>query len=84
MKAELIGIKAVNFTNQNTGEVVAGQKYHLAMNDPDVYGRSAESVFFTNEKISKLGINEPQLGQVFEVQYNKYGKIAEMVLTDKK
>lgn len=81
MKAELIGIKAVDFTNQ-TGEAVSGIKYHFAMEDPDVLGRAAESVFFTNEKINKHGLKEPQIGQVYDVQYNKYGKVADMVLID--
>lgn len=74
---ECIGIQNMNFKAQDGGQV-NGCKIFFTYQDDHVEGMACDSVFVSAAKLEKLTF-APDLGQAFNVLYNKYGKVADIV-----
>lgn len=71
MRVQLVGKKAVNFTN-NSEEVVTGTSIHVAFPDENVEGLRTEKFFL------KEGITLPKdtkLNDTIDLSFNMNGKV---------
>lgn len=74
---ECIGIQNMNFKAQDGGQV-NGTKFFFRYEDEHVEGMACDSVFVNAVKMRKLTF-APDLGQSFDIKYNKYGKVADII-----
>lgn len=80
---EVIGIVRSNFTLKDTGTEITGCNLYLARPiDPKLgHGVAVDRVYMTDAKLEANGINlETIVGQTVTVYYNRYGKVASMVV----
>lgn len=45
MIGNVIGVKPVNFTNKETGEVIEGSRLYVIADDMDCFGKSCEQIW---------------------------------------
>ncbi len=76
MQCELIGYKKTSFTAKDTGDKIEGLNLYVSYVDEKVDGMACERLFLTNEKAKNF---MPKVGQVLEVEYNRYGKPAAVI-----
>ena len=51
MLAKLLGIKKINFKNENTGEQISGTSLYIAFSDENTIGTKCDKVFVRDEKL---------------------------------
>lgn len=77
MIIEVVGYKKVDFVSKDTGEQIKGfNVYYTADKVENVKGCEAGKIFLSVEKAQKFDII---VGQSYEVQYNRWGKIDNMI-----
>lgn len=77
MIIEVVGFKKVDFTSQDTGERISGYNvFYTAENQPNVKGLEAGKFFLSDSKAKKFDI---QTEASYELYYNRYGKIDNLV-----
>ena len=74
MKAKVLGVQNVNFTNHDTGEVVKGVKLHCTYKDPDVNGDFCEA-FFVSDRLGVPGLYDIKPGTEIDFERNRRGKV---------
>mgnify|MGYP003275104834 CR=1 FL=1 len=82
---EVIGIVRSNFTLQATGKEITGCNLYLARPiDPKLgHGVAVDRVYMTDAKLEANGIDlETIVGREVVVYYNRYGKVASMVVQE--
>lgn len=86
MKCVLLGFKKVNFTNDNTGEVIEGVKVFFAYPEEKTVGREADGKFISQNVFDSFGFKAEQLAAAVDdtvnIEFNKYGKICGIELPD--
>ena len=75
---ELVGIRGVSFTGSD-GKQVEGTNLYLTYEDDYIDGVGTEKVFVTSKRFNSLSF-VPEIGGRCRLMYNKYGKIADIVL----
>lgn len=76
---EIVGVKKTSFTAKDTGDVISGYNIYCLYDVRGVEGRACERLFVTS---AKLGQYVPAVGDVVEVVYNRFGKVASVTLVD--
>lgn len=74
---ECIGIQDMNFKAQDGGQV-NGSKIFFTYAADHVDGLACDSVFVSAAKLERLSF-APGIGQSFNILYNKYGKVADII-----
>ena len=74
---ECIGLHSMNFRAQDGGQV-NGVKIFYTFEKPHVDGLACGSCFVSAEKLPRMTFM-PELGASFDVRYNEYGKVADIV-----
>ena len=77
----LVGYKKQSFKGKDGTQVSGTTLYLLEDERPDVEGNATDKVFVTDRK---LGDYTPSLGDDLLVVYNRYGKVASVVLNQPK
>lgn len=75
----IIGIRNVDFTAKD-GNRIIGVKLFCTFSAEFVEGVCAESVFVSNNVLSRSNITSLHVGDEIEVLYNKFGKVSGIVL----
>lgn len=75
-KVKVLGVKKVNFTNDETGEVVTGSQLWLGMETPDENwnGNEVFKVWFPEGHALKPSVDALQPYQDIEVRFDRRGK----------
>lgn len=68
---EVIGYRNSSFKSSD-GNTISGVTMYLTCSDSYVTGVVADRVFISTNKLNGYA---PQLGDVVDVEYNKYGKV---------
>lgn len=71
MIVEVAGFRKTSFT-ANDGSVISGTTLYVTYGDSNVNGVVCDRVFVS---AARLGSYDPQLGDVVNLDYNRYGKI---------
>lgn len=86
MKCALLGFKKVNFTNDNTGEVIEGVKVFFAYPEEKTVGREADGKFISQNVFDGFGFTVEKLAasvdKIVNLEFNKYGKVCGIDLPD--
>lgn len=77
MKAKIVGIRNVNFTDQNTGSVVSGKSYYYEFSEDGVEGKAAERVFVTSKRYTQLSAR-PAVGDEVNLEFSRSGKLSDV------
>ena len=73
----VVGFKKVDFTSKDTGERISGYNvFYTAEKQPNVKGLEAGKFFLSEAKAKQFDV---QTDCDFELYYNKYGKIDQLV-----
>lgn len=75
MKAKIVGIRNVNFTDQQTGNVVSGKSYFYEFFEDGVEGMAADKVFVTDQRFAQLSVH-PVVGEEVNLEFSRYGKLS--------
>ena len=88
MIVRLLGLRPVEFTNKETGEVVEGISLYFAFPDADVYGEVADKKFISNDVIEKLHLNVDEfvnaIGSDIDIMLNPRGRLSAISVCQKK
>lgn len=68
---DVIGYRNSSFKSSD-GNTISGVTMYLTYSDSSVTGLVADRVFISTNKLNGY---VPQLGDVVDVEYNKYGKV---------
>lgn len=68
---EVIGYRNSSFKSSE-GNTISGMTFYLTCGDSNVIGVVADRVFVSANKLNGYA---PNLGDVVDVEYNKYGKV---------
>lgn len=71
MIVDVVGFRASKFT-ANDGSLIEGYTLYITYGENRVIGVVADRVFVS---LNKCGGYVPQLGDVIDLEYNRYGKI---------
>lgn len=71
MTKEIVGLKRYSFTDQKTGQVVAGYSIYLQWEDKQVSGVACEQISISDKKLDGY---VPALGDIVRVGYNRYNR----------
>ena len=75
---EVVGLRDVNFTDDN-GRTVDGTSVFYLMQSDGVVGKMAGKVFVGRERRKQL-VFFPEVGDTCAVSYDRYGKVTEFKL----
>ena len=71
MTVEIVGYKKKNF-NTPDGTQISGYDLHVTGVENGVTGNFVERIFASERKLNNY---TPSLGDIVDIQYNRYGKI---------
>lgn len=69
MIINIVGERAVNFNDANTGNNITGTTYYYLHEDSNVRGYMSDKMFVGSNTQSPF-----EVGKSYEVVYNRYGK----------
>ena len=72
MLAKLLGIKKINFKNENTGEQISGTSLYIAFSDENTIGAKCDKVFVRDEKLIPKNL---KVNDTLNLGFNYKGKI---------
>lgn len=76
MIIEVVGFKKVDFVAQDSGNQIKGFNiFYTAADQDNVNGLEAGKIFLSAEKAKRFEIT---IGESYQVDYNRYGKIDSM------
>ena len=73
----IVGTKDVNFTDQQTGRVIAGRSYFFTEEVPRTQGLQTGKLFLSADRLAQLGGCVPNVGETVKVCYDQYGRVDE-------
>lgn len=73
MKAKVVGIQKVDYTNK-VGKHVVGTSLHTIHDMKNVDGQAAESIYIS-ATADIPAVNNVKVGSMVEVSYNRYGSV---------
>lgn len=79
----LVGIKNVEFTNEQTNQKVKGRRFYITYEDPSIIGKACDSKFFSDDTQVKLP-NELIIGKPYEFVYEAQGLSGKATLVEVK
>lgn len=74
MAYEVVGFRPYDMKDKDTGAVLKGVTVFVLADDPKVTGKMADKFSLSEQKLSINGWY-PNIGEVIEPVYNKYGKV---------
>lgn len=74
---KLVGFKHVCFTAKDTGALIDGYNFYLTEERQDVEGVYAERIFVSKAKLAGY---VPHVGDEIEIVYNRFGKVARVMM----
>ena len=78
MKVTLIGLKSVDFTDDN-GKRVEGYNMYIGYPDANTVGQATDRQFIFKERLEGFGVTAKELEEFvngeISIEYNKQGKI---------
>ncbi|MEY8352122.1 hypothetical protein AALB39_02075 [Lachnospiraceae bacterium 54-53] len=78
MKAKVLGIKKVDYTNK-AGKHVLGTSLHTVHDGRDMEGQMVESIYISsNTDIADL--SKVKIGCMIDIEYNRYGSVENFVV----
>lgn len=76
-KWKVIGFRKVDFTDTKQNSRVTGYSLYVCRpGGNDMSGDECQKIFFSDQRISYV----PSLGDEIQLMYNRYGKIADIIL----
>ena len=79
MAYEVVGFRPYDMKAKDTGATLKGVTVFVLADDPNVTGRMADKFSLSEEKLSANGWY-PNVGEIIEPVYNKYGKVERVEL----
>ncbi len=79
----LVGIKNVEFTNEQTKQTVKGRRFYITYEDPSTIGKACDSKFFSDDTQIKLP-NELIIGRPYDFVYQAQGLTGKATLVEVK
>lgn len=77
---KLLGRQILDFTDRQTGEVIAGIKLHFCYKDDNVLGEAVDAKFFRKDSpFYELAFKLP-IGCDFKFDYTPKGKVCDLIL----
>lgn len=79
---KIVGFKRTEFTAKDTGAIIGGYNFYVTEERKNVVGVYTDSFFVSDNALARSEINSTDIGigDVVEVLYNRYGKIASIKL----
>ena len=74
MAYEVVGFRPYDMKAKDTGATLKGVTVFVLADDPNVTGRMADKFSLSEKKLSANGWY-PNLGEMIDLYYNKYGKV---------
>ena len=75
----IVGYRDVNFTSQQGNEITGMTIYYTETDVYGVSGQACDKFFMSSKRLKDIGW-KPAVGDNVELNYNKYGKVAGVVL----
>lgn len=70
MEIKVVGFRNVNFKDNQTGNDISGTSVYFLYHDRNVEGNAADKTFIGSNRVNPFQINK-----VYNVAYNRFGKI---------
>lgn len=79
---KIIGIEKIRFEAKD-GQIISGKRFHTGEDIPADRGtgQATDRFFMSDGKLANLNF-EPAVGNVIQIYFNRYGKVASMSLVD--
>lgn len=79
---EIVGIEEIKFPDEKTGEFIHGRRLHLTFDFDDGDGKEGIGVLYIKFLKTERAFNA-KTGDIVNVLYNQYGKVADILVLDK-
>lgn len=74
MKVKVVGLKSVNFKDDNTGREISGTSMYVTYEDPNVIGVRTDKFFIRPSMNFELNLIKPG-STVVDIYFDRYGKV---------
>lgn len=78
---EIIGIEEVKFTDEKTGELIHGRRFHLTFEFDDEKMKEGIGVLYIKFLKTERAFSA-KVGDIVNVFYNQYGKVQDILVLD--